>query len=132
MTKQMAQAAQLLADGRDTDFIIHACFDLLAADGVSEDAEKVRRAKAKLREWQRHPVFQDHYRQIIRSVMFPAYSRAVNRLNTQIDDPNQWIAQGAAREVITRFGPDLMGQSDTTITIKVEGMPELGVPDQDE
>lgn len=132
MTKQMAHAASLLAEGKDVNFIIHVCFDLLAADGVSEDPKKVYNAKKRLKAWQNDAVFQSYYRDLIRSVMMPAYSRAVNRLNTQIDDPNQWIAQGAAREVITRFGPDIMGQSDQTVTVKIEGMPDLGVPDQDE
>ena len=59
----------------------------------------------------------------------PSYGRALARIDQQIDDSNPWIAQGAAREVLQRYGPAIMGEDDQTVTVKIEGMPEIGTPD---
>ena len=95
-----------------------------------KDERKKRNALKTLRLWKKKPEFTELYRALLREMAMPAYGKALNRITKQIDDPNPWIAQGAAREALTRFGPAIMGENENEITIKVEGMPVLGMPGQ--
>ncbi len=128
LNAKQAQAARLMAEGKTTGEIV------LILYGVTRESDRLAydRGCRTLRKWQAAPGFADCYRAIVREIAMPSYGRALNRIDKQIDDPNPWIAQGAAREVLTRFGPAIMGEDDKSITVKVEGMPVLGVPGEQE
>lgn len=49
-----------------------------------------------------------------------------------MDDSNAWLANKAANDVLTRFGPAIMGEDDKQIVVQVQGMPELGEPVDEE
>lgn len=128
LTAQALQAAQLMADGHKIKDIITAVF------GVTYESDNAawQRGRRKLAKWQDDPAWQEAYNNCVRRAVAPLVGRAVSRIDKQIDDDNPWIAQGAAREVLSRFGSGIMGEDDKSITIKVEGMPQIGVPGQDE
>lgn len=48
-------------------------------------------------------------------------------LNKQLDDPNPWVAQGAARELIRLYGIQ-QGQSDSNVVVSFAAMPKPGAP----
>ena len=48
-------------------------------------------------------------------------------LNKQLDDPNPWVAQGAARELIRLYGIQ-QGQSDANVVVTFGSMPKPGAP----
>ena len=125
ITAQQAQAARLMAEGKRAGEIVLILF------GVTQESDRnaYRRGMAKLRKWQALPGFAECYRAIVREIAMPSYGRALARIDQQIDDSNPWIAQGAAREVLQRYGPAIMGEDDQTVTVKIEGMPEIGTPD---
>lgn len=125
LTAPQAQAARLMAEGKRAGEIVLILF------GVTQESDRnaYRRGMAKLRKWQALPGFAECYRAIVREIAMPSYGRALARIDQQIDDSNPWIAQGAAREVLQRYGPAIMGEDDQTVTVKIEGMPEIGTPD---
>lgn len=128
-TAKHVQAARLMAEGKTLDEIALICWDV--TDGAGHlDERKKRNALKTLRLWKKKPEFTELYRALLREMAMPAYGKALNRITQQIDDPNPWIAQGAAREALTRFGPAIMGENENEIVIKVEGMPVLGMPGQ--
>jgi len=38
----------------------------------------------------------------------------------------------AANDILSRFLPNIMGENDKQVVVKVEGMPTLGTPDADD
>lgn len=124
MTAQMLQAAQLLADGHDLKDIVTVLW------GVTKEGDRAayERGYRKLRKWQADPKWQELYQKQLKSSVAPLVGRAVRKIGEQIDHSNPWIAQGAAREVLSRFGAAAMGDEDKSVTVRVEGMPTLGVP----
>ena len=129
LKKKHVAAAQLLAEGFSTAEIAAAMFNVTTPDGGT-DKKKLANALSQVRKWRREPEFIALYRDTLREMTEPACGRAVKKITEQVDDENPWIAQNAAREVLTRFLPIVMGEDDKTITIKVEGMPELGTPEE--
>ena len=132
ITKQQLQVAELLAEGVKPNEIARICFDIRAEDGVSVDEAKEAKARAKVRRWMRDPKVQEAYRALLREFIVPEFARAAAKLASQIDDPNGWLANKAANDIITRFDAAVMGAEDREITVKVEGMPKMGTPDEAE
>ena len=123
-------AADLLAKGRDEDQVVYAIYG--ARPQYSEEKAAYTRGLRELRRWMRLPAFQELYRARVMSVALPMYGKALQTIQTQMDSENAWIAQGAAREVLTRFGDVVMGADSKEVTIRVEGMPTIGTPDAGE
>lgn len=124
MTAPMLQAAALLADGHDLKDIVTVLW------GVTKDGDRAafERGYRKLRKWQADPKWQEAYQRMLKSSVAPLVGRAVRKIGEQIDHSNPWVAQGAAREVLSRFGTAALGEDDKSVTVRVEGMPTLGVP----
>ena len=59
----------------------------------------------------------------------PSVVSAVNRLAIQVDSENDAVAQRAAKELIDLFARDVMQEEEREIVIRIEGMPEIGMPD---
>lgn len=132
LNARQATAARLMAEGRklDTNFVQMCGFDIRKEDKPTEVSEyKYQKARKVIHQWMKLPGFAECYRAIVREIAMPSYGRALARIDQQIDDSNPWIAQGAAREVLQRYGPAIMGEDDQTVTVKIEGMPEIGTPD---
>ena len=129
LKKKHVTAARLLAEGFTPAEIASAVFNVTTPEG-GVDKKKLESALSQVRKWRKEPEFISLYRDTLREMTEPACGKAVQKITEQIDDENPWIAQNAAREVLTRFLPVVMGEDDKTITIKVEGMPELGTPEE--
>lgn len=132
LNARQATAARLMAEGRklDTNFVQACGFDIRKEDKPTEVSEyKYTKARKVINQWMKLPGFAECYRAIVREIAMPSYGRALARIDKQIDDANPWIAQGAAREVLQRYGPAIMGEDDQTVAVKIEGMPEIGTPD---
>lgn len=125
LTKPQTMAAQLLADGKTEDDV------LLALYGTLDSKAKTQKRRI-LRKWMSDPKFAECYRAVVGQLAMPAYGKALYRITAQIDDSNPWVAQGAAREVLTRFGTAIMGSEDKEVVVRIEGAPVLGVPIDDD
>ena len=124
------QAMRLLAQGKDEKFIRLILWGDAATD--EEEAAHSFRYTKRLRAWLRDPKCQEAYRAVVREIAMPTYGKAMGVMAHQLDSPNEWVAQGAAREVLTRFGPAVLGDDDREITVRVEGLPVMGVPTIDD
>lgn len=129
MQKKHMTAARMIADGYSMHKIAAVLWDVTDGNG-NTDKSKLNRALNNLRGWRRQPEFQAMYRETLLEMTEPICGRAIKRISEQVDDENPWIAQNASREVLTRFLPMVMGEDDKTVTIKVEGMPDMGSPEE--
>ena len=69
----------------------------------------------------------------MKGVIKRSFGKAINRLDRQIDSENDWIAQGASREIVGRYGASVMGEDKQEITIHITGgVPAVGMPDRSE
>lgn len=129
MKKKHMTAARMMADGYSLTQIASVLWNVSNSNG-NTDKTKLASAITQLRDWRRQPEFIALYRETLMEMTEPVCGRAIKRITEQVDDENPWIAQNASREVLTRFLPMVMGEDDKTITIKVEGMPEMGSPEE--
>lgn len=128
LNARQAMACRLMAEGKDEKDVLAVIFGI---GPESTDHDK-RSAAIQLHKWMRKPEYAECYRAIVREIAFPAYGAAQQRLCQQIYSNNDWLANKAANDVLTRFGPYVMGEEDKQIKVVVEGMPALGTPDADD
>lgn len=96
-----------------------------------EYEEKLKKAYNKVFTWSREPEFERCYKELCKQEAMPRYSKAMALFDAQIEHKNPWVAQGAARELANRYGSAIMGEEQNTVTVRIEGAPELGEPEED-
>jgi len=98
-------------------------------DYVEDEREAAERAVKKM---MNSPEYTALFGEVIRADLTKMFAKAIHKLGDQIDNPNPWVANKAANDVATRYDKATAKDDGNTITVKVEGMPEIGVPDADE
>ena len=91
---------------------------------------QIRAAKQRLRNLRNNEKFQEYYRSILTEWSVHNVGKALNKLSQQIDSEKEWLANKAANDVIQQSKALITGADDNSVVIKVEGMPELGVPEE--
>lgn len=108
----------------DAAKLVFRCYD----DNGEIDKKKLKKAVSTCRGWEDDPNVRAAYAKVMKSKTMPMESKALNVLNAQMDSTNPWIANKAANDTL-RYTAQLTQTDEKTITVKVEGMPEIGVPD---
>ena len=98
----------------------------------TETDNKLRAAKQRLRNLRRDEKFQEYYRSIITEWSVHNVGKALSKLSEQIDSNQPWLANKAANDVILQSKTLISGADDNTVVVKVEGMPELGSPEEED
>ena len=75
---------------------------------------------------------QGKHRETVLKKAGPSFVSAVDKLVDQVGSENDSVAQRAAKELIDLFADAVMKEDEREIVVRVEGMPELGMPDAPE
>lgn len=97
----------------------------------NEVARKVGVDESTVRRWLKLTAFRDAVSDALNDAMLEAGSLALAELIAELKDDNVYVRQNAARDLLTRYSAALESGSKT-ITVHLEGAPELGMPDADE
>ena len=116
--------AEMMFQGKNDEYIVGEIWPELVEKG------KVTAGKQRLQRLRRDEKFLEYYKSLMTEWSVHHVGRAMNRLAAQIDDPNGWLANKAANDVLNQ-SKQFTGNDENTVVVKVEGMPELGVPDEE-
>ena len=94
------------------------------------DSKQVSASMQRLRRLRRDEKFQEYYRTLVTEWSVHHVGRALMKLTEQIDSDQPWLANKAANDVLTQSRQMITGMDDGTVIVKVEGMPELGEPEE--
>lgn len=135
----MAELVRLQFDQncqKNFDFMVHLLFlgkipkQKDRAEYVEEEDKAAHRAVRKV---MNSPEFNDMFNEHARAEILRAYPKALDRMSQQIDDEkNPWLANKAANDIATRYDRIQQKDDGNVVTVRFEGMPEIGVPDTDE
>lgn len=115
-------AAEMMFRGLTDEEI---CKELFNAESV----QQMKNGKARLQNLRKNEKFQEYYRSIITEWSVHNVGRALSKLSEQIGSNKEWVANKAANDVLNQAKQFIGGMDDNTVLIKIEGMPELGTPD---
>jgi len=123
--------AQMRARACSRAEILREMFDLDLSD-PTVDQKAVHAADMQCKRWRDHPRFDDAFETEINRILRVAAGDALKVLVDQIRNaPEPYLQNKAANDVMQHRRTALKAEEDSVVTIKVEGMPELGTPDDD-
>lgn len=109
--------------------VLHGCIPFTES-GDEYVPEEDAAAQEAVRKLMNTAEYNDMFNQAMRSEITRLYPNAINRMAQQVNDTgNPWLANKAANDIATRYDKLLQGDAGNVVTIKFEGMPEIGVPD---
>ena len=127
------QAANMIFRGASNDELIRQFWsDKLDAAKDEKDRKRIySNCTSRLYNLKRNPKFVEYYKSLVTEWSVHNVGKALTKLSSQIDSDQEWLANKAANDILQR-GIKMAGFDDeNTITVKIEGMPELGSPDGD-
>ena len=129
MNAEMELFIRMEARGCSRAEILKTVFNL----DESSPENDIHNADCKMSRWRHRedakPIWDDEVRNVIRQCI----PRAVSRISQQIDSKEGWLANKAANDVVNLAKTTSVFQSDDkSVTVKIEGMPEIGSPDDDQ
>jgi hypothetical protein len=131
MTAKIETMIRMEARGEPHDAVLKACF------GLEPDCEPRLRhnAEARMCDWRKRPDFKAIWDDELSARVRRRVPAAIGRLDKQVDNENDWVANKASNDVIAlakAMGIIRSEADNATIKVQIEGLPELGSPDQEE
>lgn len=129
MTAQIENFIRAEARGEEHDKILQDVFGL----GPDATREEKHRAQLKMSRWRKRPDFKPIWDDEISGAVRRHLPGAINRLLKQVDNSNDWVANKAANDVMgLARSIGLIHNEETALKVQIEGMPDLGSPDDDD
>lgn len=91
----------------------------------------VHAADCKMSRWRKHPLYHQVWDEEIKKQDYIMMSRARAKLRNQLESSNEWLVNKAANDIIAQGNRHIYGEDEKALHVKIEGMPEIGSPDDD-
>ena len=129
ITAQIEAFVRMEARGESRPAILEKIFGL-GPDASDRDKNA---ADQKMYRWRHRPDIQPIWDDEVRSFVRQCIPSAMSRIRQQVNDDNGWLANKAANDVIgLAKTTSIFQQEDKAVSVRIEGMPDIGTPDQDE
>jgi uncharacterized membrane protein YgaE (UPF0421/DUF939 family) len=127
MTAQIENFIRMEARGEDHATVLKEIFGLNPGDAG------VHAAECKMSRWRHREDAQVIWDDEIKERVRRNVTRAISRLEQQIDHSKPWVANKAANDYIAlATKTSIFQDQERALNVKIEGMPDLGSPDQEE
>lgn len=129
LTVMQDKIVRMKANGYTNREIIREVWNLEEAD----DPKAFHAKELYIRRWMHHPQVAEVWKDEIRRQVLPMLSKGLKVIRNQADmTTNDWLANKAANDLITFAGKQAFGDEQNRITVQIQGMPDLGTPDDAE
>ena len=118
-------AAELMWQGKTNEEIVAILWPNADTGGKKEAKRRL------LRKLPNDETFMEFYRGIIQQWTINSVGPALQKIRGQLNSDKDWLANKAANDIINQSKLVMTGADDNTVVVKLEGMPELGTPDDD-
>ena len=128
MTAKIETMIRMEARGESHADVLKECFGL----GPDCDPIEKHNAEVKMSRWRRRPDAKPIWDDELAANVRRRVPGAISRLDKQIDNENDWVANKAANDYIgLAKALGVIKTEETAIKVQIEGMPDLGSPDEE-
>lgn len=129
LTKQIYLLAAMEANMASREDKLREIFGI---DIHTASYREINNADAKMCRWRKHPLFDTAWKEEQRKWDYEDYTlaRKVFRQGMKQQEDG-WLAMNSAVNAISNAGKRLFHDEDTAVTVKVEGLPDIGSPDDE-
>lgn len=117
-------AAELMFAGMSNEEIVHELFP-----DTKNNPDKLKEQMKKLRKLINSDAYADYYQVLVSEWSAHHVGKALDTIAKNMDDKNAWMRNQAANDVLRISQKWMTGTDENTVVVKVEGLPELGTPD---
>jgi len=127
MSLKQEKFIRMKAQGKSRAEILQEVFGL---DMETASTREIRNADNRMCDWKKHPEYEKIWKEEIRDVLFGFTGEAVQVIGGQLNKTElPWLQNKAANDILNYGKQQIFGSDENEVTIKIEGMPELGTPD---
>lgn len=124
LTAQQDQFVRMEANGIPTQEIIMTLF------GIKKGEDGYHACECKLTRWRNHPMYEKVWKDEVRKQDFIDYTYARRILRKSMaSEKDGWLAMQSAVNVLNNSGKRIYQDEDSAVTVRIEGMPDIGTPD---
>lgn len=128
MTAQIENFIRAEARGESHADILEKYFDL----PPGSDIKLIKCAEQKMCRWRKRPDFKPIWDDELSACVRRRVPGAIKRINAQIDNENDWVANKAANDYIALAKSlGVIKSEETALKVQIEGMPDLGSPEDE-
>lgn len=127
LSAQQITVCEHTFQGKSEDYILRNDYNV-----KDPSSKEWKNARSRLYRLKNNPKFIEYFNSIVTEFRVHNYGKAANKLSELIDDVNPWVALQAANSMLNHTERAVISNEENAVTIKVEGMPTLGVPPSDE
>lgn len=100
--------------------------------GLNPKDPGVHAAECKMSRWRQRPDAKEIWDDEMKARVLRHVTRAVSRLEQQIDNAKPWVANKAANDYINLAKTTgVFTSEERALNVKIEGLPDIGSPDDD-
>ena len=126
LTVDQDRFVRMEANGYTTAEIIREIF------GVEKGDDTYHACECKLVRWRNHPKYEETWKDEVRKQDFKDYTNARKVLRRSMNqEKDGWLSMQSAVNVLNNSGKRIYAGEDSAVTVRIEGMPDLGTPDQE-
>ena len=126
MTAQIENFIRMEARGEPHDVVLREIF----GEEYIDDPKKKSAAESKMCRWRHRPEAQAIWDDEVKARVRRRVPAAIERLERQLDNSNDWIVNKAANDYINLAKTTGIFQNEErAINVRIEGMPDIGSPD---
>ena len=129
MTGDMEKFVRLSAQGKTRPEILKAVFGL---DVATSPANEIANADNKMSRWRKHPDFEATWKDEVRQVLYGCTAEAVQVIKGQLRSDQGWLQNKAANDLLNYGKSQIYGDEEKTVHVQIEGLPDIGSPDDQE
>jgi len=106
--------------------------EVFGIDMATATEKQIHNADAAMTRWRKHPLFDQAWKEEARRWDYEDYilAREVFRKGMK-QDKDGWLAMNSAVNALSNANKRLFHDEDQSVTVKIEGLPDIGSPDDD-
>lgn len=128
LTVEQDRVVRMEANGYTTPEIILAVWGLKEAD----DPKTYHNYECKMSRLRKHPAYLDTWKDEISKVSVKLMNKGLKKIMQQMEAPEPWLANKAANDGVNFARSRVFAEEDRAVSVRIEGMPDLGTPDESE
>lgn len=105
---------------------------LFGVDINTATDREINNCDATMSRWRKHPLFDEIWKDEVRTQEYADYTEARKVLRKGMrQDKDGWLSLNSAINVLSNANKRLFHDEDSAVTVKIEGLPEIGSPEDD-
>lgn len=127
LTVEQDRFVRMEANGYTSPEIIMALWGMKESD----DPKAYHNLECKLSRWRKHPKYMETWKDEISNVSVKLMNKGLGKILHQMDANEPWLANKAANDGVNFAKSRIFADEDRMVTVHVEGLPDIGSPEDD-